>query len=167
MILLVSWHWWNNQYTLYTAPKNLFFVTANQQEDIFNISSRVQGQGQWPTHDAHVSLDHFAITNEINKYNDGTSSIILCCRSCLIVLLQILLRMKKQWILLHRTTTILSYLQLYQRLLLLLLVPQPLLPPLVLVPVLRTEVFNIRFDSCIYCIIFQAKICDKFVWEWI
>ncbi|XP_063919376.1 kinase and exchange factor for Rac A-like isoform X11 [Zophobas morio] len=43
---------------------------ANQQEDIFNISSRVQGQGQWPTHDAHVSLDHFAITNEINKYND-------------------------------------------------------------------------------------------------
>ncbi|XP_063919374.1 uncharacterized protein LOC135134590 isoform X9 [Zophobas morio] len=44
--------------------------TANQQEDIFNISSRVQGQGQWPTHDAHVSLDHFAITNEINKYND-------------------------------------------------------------------------------------------------
>ncbi|XP_063919375.1 uncharacterized protein LOC135134590 isoform X10 [Zophobas morio] len=45
-------------------------VHTNQQEDIFNISSRVQGQGQWPTHDAHVSLDHFAITNEINKYND-------------------------------------------------------------------------------------------------
>ncbi|XP_063919366.1 uncharacterized protein LOC135134590 isoform X2 [Zophobas morio] len=45
-------------------------VLTNQQEDIFNISSRVQGQGQWPTHDAHVSLDHFAITNEINKYND-------------------------------------------------------------------------------------------------
>ncbi|XP_063919367.1 uncharacterized protein LOC135134590 isoform X3 [Zophobas morio] len=45
-------------------------VQTNQQEDIFNISSRVQGQGQWPTHDAHVSLDHFAITNEINKYND-------------------------------------------------------------------------------------------------
>ncbi|XP_063919377.1 uncharacterized protein LOC135134590 isoform X12 [Zophobas morio] len=44
--------------------------SSNQQEDIFNISSRVQGQGQWPTHDAHVSLDHFAITNEINKYND-------------------------------------------------------------------------------------------------
>ncbi|XP_063919371.1 uncharacterized protein LOC135134590 isoform X7 [Zophobas morio] len=45
-------------------------MQTNQQEDIFNISSRVQGQGQWPTHDAHVSLDHFAITNEINKYND-------------------------------------------------------------------------------------------------
>ncbi|XP_063919370.1 uncharacterized protein LOC135134590 isoform X6 [Zophobas morio] len=45
-------------------------IGTNQQEDIFNISSRVQGQGQWPTHDAHVSLDHFAITNEINKYND-------------------------------------------------------------------------------------------------
>ncbi|XP_044264635.1 uncharacterized protein LOC123011321 isoform X3 [Tribolium madens] len=46
--------------------------TSNQQEDIYNISSRVQGQeqGQWPTHDNHVSLDHFTITNEINKYND-------------------------------------------------------------------------------------------------
>jgi hypothetical protein len=52
----------------------LTFVTANQQEDIYNISSRVQGQGQWPTHDAHVSLDNFAITNELNKYNDGTSA---------------------------------------------------------------------------------------------
>ncbi|XP_044264634.1 uncharacterized protein LOC123011321 isoform X2 [Tribolium madens] len=47
-------------------------VLTNQQEDIYNISSRVQGQeqGQWPTHDNHVSLDHFTITNEINKYND-------------------------------------------------------------------------------------------------
>ncbi|KAJ3637558.1 hypothetical protein MTP99_001010 [Tenebrio molitor] len=45
-------------------------VLTNQQEDIYNISSRVQGQGQWPTHDAHVSLDNFAITNELNKYND-------------------------------------------------------------------------------------------------
>ncbi|RZB77511.1 hypothetical protein BDFB_009107 [Asbolus verrucosus] len=47
-------------------------IAANQQEDIYNISSRVQGQGQgqWPTHDAHVSLDHFTITNELNKYND-------------------------------------------------------------------------------------------------
>ncbi|XP_068895926.1 uncharacterized protein [Tenebrio molitor] len=44
--------------------------STNQQEDIYNISSRVQGQGQWPTHDAHVSLDNFAITNELNKYND-------------------------------------------------------------------------------------------------
>ncbi|XP_068895923.1 uncharacterized protein [Tenebrio molitor] len=56
--------------------KNLFKMNlqerhaANQQEDIYNISSRVQGQGQWPTHDAHVSLDNFAITNELNKYND-------------------------------------------------------------------------------------------------
>ncbi|XP_044264636.1 uncharacterized protein LOC123011321 isoform X4 [Tribolium madens] len=48
------------------------YFSANQQEDIYNISSRVQGQeqGQWPTHDNHVSLDHFTITNEINKYND-------------------------------------------------------------------------------------------------
>ncbi|XP_008195921.1 uncharacterized protein LOC664363 isoform X7 [Tribolium castaneum] len=44
---------------------------ANQQEDVYNISSRVQGQeqGQWPTHDNHVSLEHFTI-NETNKYND-------------------------------------------------------------------------------------------------
>jgi hypothetical protein len=52
------------------SPKNTNNTTSNQQEDIYNISSRVQGQGQWPTHDAHVSLDNFAITNELNKYND-------------------------------------------------------------------------------------------------
>ncbi|XP_976482.1 uncharacterized protein LOC664363 isoform X2 [Tribolium castaneum] len=46
-------------------------VLTNQQEDVYNISSRVQGQeqGQWPTHDNHVSLEHFTI-NETNKYND-------------------------------------------------------------------------------------------------
>ncbi|KYB26402.1 uncharacterized protein LOC664363 isoform X4 [Tribolium castaneum] len=46
-------------------------LAANQQEDVYNISSRVQGQeqGQWPTHDNHVSLEHFTI-NETNKYND-------------------------------------------------------------------------------------------------
>nr|XP_008195916.1 PREDICTED: uncharacterized protein LOC664363 isoform X3 [Tribolium castaneum] len=47
------------------------FMRTNQQEDVYNISSRVQGQeqGQWPTHDNHVSLEHFTI-NETNKYND-------------------------------------------------------------------------------------------------
>ncbi|XP_008195915.1 uncharacterized protein LOC664363 isoform X3 [Tribolium castaneum] len=46
-------------------------LASNQQEDVYNISSRVQGQeqGQWPTHDNHVSLEHFTI-NETNKYND-------------------------------------------------------------------------------------------------
>ncbi|XP_074032485.1 uncharacterized protein isoform X5 [Leptinotarsa decemlineata] len=42
-------------------------VTAHQQEDIFNISSRVQGQEQWPTHEAHLSIDHINIMNELNK----------------------------------------------------------------------------------------------------
>ncbi|XP_074032489.1 uncharacterized protein isoform X9 [Leptinotarsa decemlineata] len=40
---------------------------AHQQEDIFNISSRVQGQEQWPTHEAHLSIDHINIMNELNK----------------------------------------------------------------------------------------------------
>ncbi|KYB26404.1 hypothetical protein TcasGA2_TC033782 [Tribolium castaneum] len=49
----------------------VFQNDTNQQEDVYNISSRVQGQeqGQWPTHDNHVSLEHFTI-NETNKYND-------------------------------------------------------------------------------------------------
>ncbi|XP_074032481.1 uncharacterized protein isoform X1 [Leptinotarsa decemlineata] len=40
---------------------------SHQQEDIFNISSRVQGQEQWPTHEAHLSIDHINIMNELNK----------------------------------------------------------------------------------------------------
>ncbi|XP_074032488.1 uncharacterized protein isoform X8 [Leptinotarsa decemlineata] len=41
--------------------------STHQQEDIFNISSRVQGQEQWPTHEAHLSIDHINIMNELNK----------------------------------------------------------------------------------------------------
>ncbi|XP_044264633.1 uncharacterized protein LOC123011321 isoform X1 [Tribolium madens] len=64
------------QWRVVTKARKSYRLVAqndtNQQEDIYNISSRVQGQeqGQWPTHDNHVSLDHFTITNEINKYND-------------------------------------------------------------------------------------------------
>ncbi|XP_074032484.1 uncharacterized protein isoform X4 [Leptinotarsa decemlineata] len=42
-------------------------MSPHQQEDIFNISSRVQGQEQWPTHEAHLSIDHINIMNELNK----------------------------------------------------------------------------------------------------
>ncbi|XP_074032486.1 uncharacterized protein isoform X6 [Leptinotarsa decemlineata] len=42
-------------------------LESHQQEDIFNISSRVQGQEQWPTHEAHLSIDHINIMNELNK----------------------------------------------------------------------------------------------------
>ncbi|CAH1106230.1 unnamed protein product [Psylliodes chrysocephalus] len=47
---------------------------AHQQEDIYNISSRVQDQ--WPTHDAHLSIDHISILNQMNKsmYNDAPPS---------------------------------------------------------------------------------------------
>ncbi|KAG5889522.1 hypothetical protein JTB14_036613 [Gonioctena quinquepunctata] len=46
---------------------------AHQQDDIYNISSRVQAQEQWPTHDAHLSIDHITIMDQMNKppsYND-------------------------------------------------------------------------------------------------
>ncbi|CAH1106234.1 unnamed protein product [Psylliodes chrysocephalus] len=48
--------------------------TTHQQEDIYNISSRVQDQ--WPTHDAHLSIDHISILNQMNKsmYNDAPPS---------------------------------------------------------------------------------------------
>ncbi|CAH1106231.1 unnamed protein product [Psylliodes chrysocephalus] len=47
---------------------------SHQQEDIYNISSRVQDQ--WPTHDAHLSIDHISILNQMNKsmYNDAPPS---------------------------------------------------------------------------------------------
>ncbi|CAH1106235.1 unnamed protein product [Psylliodes chrysocephalus] len=47
---------------------------THQQEDIYNISSRVQDQ--WPTHDAHLSIDHISILNQMNKsmYNDAPPS---------------------------------------------------------------------------------------------
>ncbi|XP_044264637.1 uncharacterized protein LOC123011321 isoform X5 [Tribolium madens] len=79
LFLAVSLIVWRLLYWVCPSPwdyqsdaRDLLEVSANQQEDIYNISSRVQGQeqGQWPTHDNHVSLDHFTITNEINKYND-------------------------------------------------------------------------------------------------
>ncbi|CAH1106232.1 unnamed protein product [Psylliodes chrysocephalus] len=52
--------------------KKLF--KSHQQEDIYNISSRVQDQ--WPTHDAHLSIDHISILNQMNKsmYNDAPPS---------------------------------------------------------------------------------------------
>ncbi|XP_057659096.1 uncharacterized protein LOC130895668 isoform X2 [Diorhabda carinulata] len=49
---------------------------AHQQEDIYNISSQVQNQEQWPTHNAHLSLDHITLMNQMNKsaYDDAPPS---------------------------------------------------------------------------------------------
>ncbi|XP_074032487.1 uncharacterized protein isoform X7 [Leptinotarsa decemlineata] len=57
------------KYIQYHSKKNNYIarIVAHQQEDIFNISSRVQGQEQWPTHEAHLSIDHINIMNELNK----------------------------------------------------------------------------------------------------
>ncbi|KAG5889710.1 hypothetical protein JTB14_029739 [Gonioctena quinquepunctata] len=47
-----------------------------QLDDIYNISRRVQGQEQRQTHDAHLSIDHVTIMDQMNKppsYNDGKS----------------------------------------------------------------------------------------------
>ncbi|XP_057659100.1 uncharacterized protein LOC130895668 isoform X6 [Diorhabda carinulata] len=51
-------------------------MTAHQQEDIYNISSQVQNQEQWPTHNAHLSLDHITLMNQMNKsaYDDAPPS---------------------------------------------------------------------------------------------
>lgn len=48
----------------------------HQQDDIYNISSQVQNQDQWPTHNAHLSLDHITIMNQMNKaaYDDAPPS---------------------------------------------------------------------------------------------
>ncbi|KAG5889520.1 hypothetical protein JTB14_036612 [Gonioctena quinquepunctata] len=43
------------------------FGPAHQQDDIYNISSRVQGQEQWPTHDVHLSVDHITIMDQMDK----------------------------------------------------------------------------------------------------
>ncbi|XP_056641435.1 uncharacterized protein LOC130448195 isoform X7 [Diorhabda sublineata] len=49
---------------------------SHQQEDIYNISSQVQNQEQWPTHNAHLSLDHITLMNQMNKsaYDDAPPS---------------------------------------------------------------------------------------------
>uniref|UniRef100_A0A6P7FF24 Uncharacterized protein LOC114328718 isoform X10 n=1 Tax=Diabrotica virgifera virgifera TaxID=50390 RepID=A0A6P7FF24_DIAVI len=49
---------------------------AHQQDDIYNISGRVQNQEQWPTHDAHLSIDHISVLNQMNKpvYDDAPPS---------------------------------------------------------------------------------------------
>ncbi|XP_028133454.1 uncharacterized protein LOC114328718 isoform X3 [Diabrotica virgifera virgifera] len=48
----------------------------HQQDDIYNISGRVQNQEQWPTHDAHLSIDHISVLNQMNKpvYDDAPPS---------------------------------------------------------------------------------------------
>ncbi|XP_050507397.1 uncharacterized protein LOC114328718 isoform X1 [Diabrotica virgifera virgifera] len=61
-----------------TNLANPFIVelTAHQQDDIYNISGRVQNQEQWPTHDAHLSIDHISVLNQMNKpvYDDAPPS---------------------------------------------------------------------------------------------
>ncbi|KAJ8969957.1 hypothetical protein NQ317_005194 [Molorchus minor] len=49
---------------------------SHQQDDIYNISSRVQGHDPWPTHDAHLSIDHITRANQLNKpnYDDAPPS---------------------------------------------------------------------------------------------
>ncbi|XP_072386433.1 uncharacterized protein [Diabrotica undecimpunctata] len=49
---------------------------SHQQDDIYNISGRVQNQEQWPTHDAHLSIDHISVLNQMNKpvYDDAPPS---------------------------------------------------------------------------------------------
>ncbi|XP_057659095.1 uncharacterized protein LOC130895668 isoform X1 [Diorhabda carinulata] len=51
-------------------------LISHQQEDIYNISSQVQNQEQWPTHNAHLSLDHITLMNQMNKsaYDDAPPS---------------------------------------------------------------------------------------------
>ncbi|XP_057659097.1 uncharacterized protein LOC130895668 isoform X3 [Diorhabda carinulata] len=51
-------------------------INTHQQEDIYNISSQVQNQEQWPTHNAHLSLDHITLMNQMNKsaYDDAPPS---------------------------------------------------------------------------------------------
>ncbi|KAG5889521.1 hypothetical protein JTB14_036613 [Gonioctena quinquepunctata] len=54
-------------------PSDGIYQIPHQQDDIYNISSRVQAQEQWPTHDAHLSIDHITIMDQMNKppsYND-------------------------------------------------------------------------------------------------
>lgn len=51
---------------------------AHQQEDIFNISGRVQGQTQWPTGDAYLSIEQINLERQMNKpAYDGKSYNVL------------------------------------------------------------------------------------------
>ncbi|XP_050305658.1 uncharacterized protein LOC126742867 isoform X6 [Anthonomus grandis grandis] len=52
--------------------------TQSDQNNIYNISGSVQGQNQHAYPDAYLSIDHIAITNELNKpppkYDDAPPS---------------------------------------------------------------------------------------------
>lgn len=56
-----------------------FFVSAQpDQNSIYNISGRLQGQNQTQYPDAYLSVEHITITNELNKppkYDDGNKSL--------------------------------------------------------------------------------------------
>ncbi|XP_050305664.1 uncharacterized protein LOC126742867 isoform X11 [Anthonomus grandis grandis] len=54
------------------------FAAQSDQNNIYNISGSVQGQNQHAYPDAYLSIDHIAITNELNKpppkYDDAPPS---------------------------------------------------------------------------------------------
>ncbi|XP_072386434.1 uncharacterized protein [Diabrotica undecimpunctata] len=64
-----------NVYIQWRLRKNSLKL-PHQQDDIYNISGRVQNQEQWPTHDAHLSIDHISVLNQMNKpvYDDAPPS---------------------------------------------------------------------------------------------
>ncbi|XP_050305666.1 uncharacterized protein LOC126742867 isoform X13 [Anthonomus grandis grandis] len=53
-------------------------IAQSDQNNIYNISGSVQGQNQHAYPDAYLSIDHIAITNELNKpppkYDDAPPS---------------------------------------------------------------------------------------------
>ncbi|XP_050305653.1 uncharacterized protein LOC126742867 isoform X1 [Anthonomus grandis grandis] len=57
---------------------NMFRLAQSDQNNIYNISGSVQGQNQHAYPDAYLSIDHIAITNELNKpppkYDDAPPS---------------------------------------------------------------------------------------------
>ncbi|XP_050305661.1 uncharacterized protein LOC126742867 isoform X9 [Anthonomus grandis grandis] len=58
--------------------KNRNTRAQSDQNNIYNISGSVQGQNQHAYPDAYLSIDHIAITNELNKpppkYDDAPPS---------------------------------------------------------------------------------------------
>ncbi|KAJ8924046.1 hypothetical protein NQ315_006823 [Exocentrus adspersus] len=53
------------------------FLNPHHQDDIYNISGRIQGQEQQrPNHDAFVTIDHITTSNQLNKpnYDDAPPS---------------------------------------------------------------------------------------------
>ncbi|XP_050305656.1 uncharacterized protein LOC126742867 isoform X4 [Anthonomus grandis grandis] len=59
-------------------PRVLICNPQSDQNNIYNISGSVQGQNQHAYPDAYLSIDHIAITNELNKpppkYDDAPPS---------------------------------------------------------------------------------------------